>query len=133
MISSYLSLLHLLLLLLQRHVEDKLQAQPLLIDGTFRARIDEYVIQEATKHGAAKWGNHGNPKVVAARRPHVLTIAEKICHGAGPKVARKVERCTRLPAEGRLDTVLKSLMPEDGKGLEVDLPKSTIQTESQKQ
>jgi len=92
-----------------------LQAEPWRVDRT-GSRVDEDVIEEASKRAAKEWCHHRYldmvrksyerhqktyPEVVAASGPHLMTIPDRIRHQPWAKVTSDVDRITSLPAEAR--------------------------------
>lgn len=94
--------------LLRRHAvpdmppsHQPLQPHPRGVHRTIRPRVNKHIIQERTKRTTTERSHHRDPKVVAPRRPHLMSIPQTVTHQPRPKVPRQVDRIARLPPETR--------------------------------
>ena len=79
-----------------------LQADIRRVDGA-DAGEEEHIVQPAAEGTAEEGRHHGNPEVIAAGAPDLVSVAEEIRHEARTEIAGEVDGVAGLPAETGAD------------------------------
>lgn len=69
------------------------------INGTFRAGIDEDIIQKAAEEASAKGSHNGDPEVVTSSGEDPTAVADRVGHHTRAKVSSQIDGVARFPLQ----------------------------------